>query len=51
MRIVIYLDFHSRKQALYLVSSRSRAPDQIQMYRVVDARAPNTTVCLFVFAV
>ena len=30
--IVIYLDFHSAKRALWLVDSWSRAPDQIQMY-------------------
>ena len=30
--IVIYLDFHSTKRALWLVDSWSRAPDQNQMY-------------------
>ena len=30
--IVIYLDFHSAKQALWLVDSCSCAPDQIQKY-------------------
>ena len=30
--VVIYLDFHSRKRALCMVDSWSRAPDQIQMY-------------------
>ena len=30
--IVIYLDFHSAKRALWLVDSWSRAPDQTQMY-------------------
>ena len=30
--IVIYLDFHSTKRALWLVDSWSFAPDQIQMY-------------------
>ena len=30
--IVIYLDFHSTKWALWLVDSWSRAPDHIQMY-------------------
>ena len=30
--IVIYLDFHSTKRALWLIDSWSRAPDQIQMY-------------------
>ena len=29
---VIYLDFHSTKQALWLVDSWSRAPNQTQMY-------------------
>ena len=30
--LVIYLAFHSTKQALWLVDSWSRGPDQIQMY-------------------
>ena len=30
--VVIYLDFHSAKRALWLVDSWSRVPDQIQMY-------------------
>ena len=30
--IFIYLDFHSTKQALWLVDSWSHTPDQIKMY-------------------
>ena len=30
--LIIYLDFPSTKQALWLVDSRSHAPDPIQMY-------------------
>ena len=30
--IIKYLDFHSTKRALWLDDSRSRAPDQIQIY-------------------
>ena len=37
---VVYLDFHSTKQALLLVDSWSRAPDQIQMYPDRDTIDP-----------
>ena len=30
--LVIHLDFHSTKRALWLVDSWSRVPDQIQIY-------------------
>ena len=43
--IVIYLDFHSAKRALWLVDYWSRAPDQIQMYPDRD------TIDLFSFAI
>ena len=51
--IVIQLDFHSTKWALWLVDSWSRAPDQIQMYPDRDTIAqllPARHLCLFVFA-
>ena len=50
-QIVIYLEFHSTKRALWLVDSWSRAADQIQNVSrpgyncAVVARAPNTTAC------
>ena len=37
--IIKYLDFHSTKQALWLDDSRSRAPDQIQIYYDQDTIA------------
>ena len=46
--IVIYLDFHSTKLALWLVDSWSHAPDKIQMYdptRTVVIHKPNKTAC------
>ena len=48
--IVIKLDFHSTKWALWLVDSWSRAPDQIQMYPARDTIAQLLTarrLCLF----
>ena len=51
---VIYLDFHSTKQALWLVDSWSRAPNQTQMYldrdkiaQLLPARRIQRYVCLF----
>ena len=50
--IVIYLDFHSTKRALWLVDSWSRAPDQIQMYpdrdTIPQSLPSQLFVCLFV---
>ena len=46
--IVIYLNFHSTKLALWLVDSWSHAPDKIQMYdptRTVVIHKPNKTAC------
>ena len=61
MWIVIYLDFHSTKRALWLVDSWSHAPDHnnnnrylIQMYADQDTIAqllPVRHLCLFVFAI
>ena len=52
--VVIYLDLQSKKRALQLVDSWSRAPDQIQMYpdrdtvaQLLPARRIEQLVCLF----
>ena len=53
--IVIYLDFHSTKWALWLVDSCSHAPDKIQMYpdrdTIIAQLLPARRLCLFVFAI
>ena len=49
--LIIYLDFQSTKQTLWLVDSWSCAPDQIQMYPdwekncAVVAHVPSSTAC------
>ena len=65
VQIVILLDFHWTKSALWLVDSWSCAPDQIQMYPdnttsinwsgierdTIAQLFPARRLCLFVFAI